>query len=150
LTTSGAHQAETVRRALGADADGENPFSTVQSTWNVLEPSVGAALADAHDAGWGVIVKEALANGRLASEPSAAVADVARSHRVTPDRIAIAAVLAQPWADVCLSGAVTEQQIRSNVEALEIALTDEELDRLVGDVEAPEIYWQRRSMLPWR
>ena len=34
----------------------------VQATWNVLEPSAGPALADAHVQGWGVIVKEALAN----------------------------------------------------------------------------------------
>jgi len=150
LSTSGARQGETVRRALEVGVDGVNPFSAVQSTWNVLEPSVGAALAEAHDAGWGVLVKEALANGRLATEPLPAITDVARSHHVTADRVAIAAVLAQPWVDVCLSGAVTEQQIRSNAATLEVSLTDEELDRLLGEAETPESYWLTRSRLPWR
>ena len=40
-------------------------FDAVQATWNLLEPSAGPALAEAHAAGVGVIVKEALANGRL-------------------------------------------------------------------------------------
>ena len=66
LTVSGPRQAEVLRRALAVEIDGRQPFTTVQATWNVLEPSVGAALAEAHAAGWGVIVKEALANGRLA------------------------------------------------------------------------------------
>ena len=42
-------------------------FETVQATWNLLEPSAGPALSEAHAAGMGVIVKEALANGRLTS-----------------------------------------------------------------------------------
>jgi aryl-alcohol dehydrogenase-like predicted oxidoreductase len=40
-------------------------FDTVQATWNLLERSAGPVLAEAHAAGLGVIVKEALANGRL-------------------------------------------------------------------------------------
>jgi aryl-alcohol dehydrogenase-like predicted oxidoreductase len=65
LTVSGPGQADTVRRALEVGVEQTNPFSTVQATWNVLEPSVGPAMAAAHDAGWGVLVKEVLANGRL-------------------------------------------------------------------------------------
>jgi aryl-alcohol dehydrogenase-like predicted oxidoreductase len=65
LTTSGARQGETVRRALQVRVAGERPFDVVQATWNPLEPSAGPALAEAKEAGWGVIVKEAVANGRL-------------------------------------------------------------------------------------
>jgi hypothetical protein len=36
-------------------------------TWNLLEPSVGPAAAEAAAAGWAILVKEALANGRLAA-----------------------------------------------------------------------------------
>ena len=65
LTVSGPRQADVVRHALELGVDGVNPFSTVQATWNVLEPSVGPALGEARARGWGVLVKEALANGRL-------------------------------------------------------------------------------------
>ena len=66
LSVSGPRQADVVRRALEVRIDGRSPFSSVQATWNLLEPSVETALVEAHDAGWGVIVKEAVANGRLA------------------------------------------------------------------------------------
>ena len=41
LTVSGPRQGDVVRHALDLGVDGVNPFSTVQATWNVLEPSVG-------------------------------------------------------------------------------------------------------------
>ena len=44
LTTSGPRQAEAVRRALEIEVDGRPLFRSVQSTWNLLEPSVGPAL----------------------------------------------------------------------------------------------------------
>jgi hypothetical protein len=40
-------------------------FGAVQATSNLLELSVGPALAEAHARGLRLIVKEALANGRL-------------------------------------------------------------------------------------
>src|SRR5436305_1641209 len=64
LSTSGPRQAETLRRALDVAVAGERLFDCVQATWNLLEPSAGPVLAEAHAAGVGVIVKEALANGR--------------------------------------------------------------------------------------
>jgi aryl-alcohol dehydrogenase-like predicted oxidoreductase len=128
-----------------------NPFSTVQATWNLLEPSVEPALEEARAAGWGVIVKEAVANGRLAV-PEAAPAEldrIASAHGVTPDAVAIAAVLSQPWADVCLSGAVSPDQLLSNVAAPGVALTDEDLERLRRLAEPPEQYWKTRAALAW-
>ena len=62
LSTSGPEQGKTVERAIETGG-----FDTVQATWNVLEPSAGPALAHADEAGMGVIIKEAVANGRLTS-----------------------------------------------------------------------------------
>jgi len=133
LSVSGPRQADVIRRALAARVDGINPFQSVQATWNLMEPSAGPALAEAHDAGWGVIIKEALANGRLASQ----------------DRIAIAAVLANPWVDVVLSGAVTAEQVRSNVLAATVHLASEQLTELARMAEPADQYWKERSQLAW-
>ena len=46
--------------------DGQPVFGAAQVTWNLLEPSVGPAAAEAAAAGWPILVKEAVANGRLA------------------------------------------------------------------------------------
>ncbi|GAA2036285.1 hypothetical protein GCM10009839_41450 [Catenulispora yoronensis] len=54
--------------ALAITVDGVRLFDSVQATYNLLEPSAGPALSESHDAGCTVIVKEALANGRLTSQ----------------------------------------------------------------------------------
>jgi aryl-alcohol dehydrogenase-like predicted oxidoreductase len=147
LSVSGPRQAETIRRALEVRVDGEALFGSVQATWNLLEPSAGAALDEAHEAGLGVIVKEALANGRLlALDP---LWRLARRFDAKPDGIGIAAALAQPWADVVLSGAVTSEQLRSNVAALHLELDAGDLDRIAKLAEVPAAYWATRGDLAW-
>ncbi len=64
-------------------------------------------------------MKEALANGRLAAA----------------DRTALGAVLAQPFADIVLSGATTVEQLASN---------------LAAHPEDPEEYWSHRSRMRWQ
>lgn len=151
MSVSGPRQADVVRRALEIRVDGRNPFASVQATWNVLEPSVGPALAEAKAEGWGVIVKEALANGRLADpqEARGLVTAVGRRESVGPDAVAISAALAQPWVDVVLSGAATIAQLASNLRALDVRLSPADRDELATLAEPPAAYWARRSRLPW-
>jgi aryl-alcohol dehydrogenase-like predicted oxidoreductase len=148
LSVSGPRQAETIRRAFDAGV-----FSCVQATWNVLESSAGDALADAHARGWGVIVKEGLANGRLtphgAPQDTECLRAIARELDQPVDAVALAAVLAQPWAHVVLSGAATEAHLASNLRGAQIALTPEQLAAIQTMAESPREYWERRSQLPW-
>jgi aryl-alcohol dehydrogenase-like predicted oxidoreductase len=152
LTVSGPHQADVIRRALEIRVDGVSPFTAVQATWNLLESSVGVALAEAKAAGWGVIVKEALANGRLAAAKGSGASPpelVATRLESTVDAVAIAAALAQPWSDVVLSGAVTARQLASNAAAADVALSQDDLAELAELAEPPEQYWATRASLPW-
>lgn len=150
LSVSGSDQPDMIRQAIATRVDGEPLFQCVQATWNVLEPSAGAALAEAKDAGWGVIVKEALANGRLiAGTEGGLLAEIASRHRVGADAIALAASLAQPFVDVVLSGATSPSQLRSNLAALTVDLTADDLERLRSMAQRPEDYWATRSTLPW-
>jgi aryl-alcohol dehydrogenase-like predicted oxidoreductase len=157
LTTSGPEQSRTIARALEVRVDGARPFDTVQATWNLLERSAEPALAEARAAGMGVIVKEALANGRLTTrdrdpdvaERRALLAREAGRLGVTVDALALAAAVARPWADVVLSGAVTVAQLRSNLTALDVVWDDAVEERLDALAEPAEAYWSRRSKLPW-
>jgi aryl-alcohol dehydrogenase-like predicted oxidoreductase len=137
LSTSGPHQADTIRAACAIEVDGVPLFRSVQATWNLLEPSAGPALAEAHASGRAVIVKEALANGRLAALPDLGI---------HPEVTALAAALAQPWATVVLSGAVTREQVAVGVHAAGVSL---DTTRLPDLAESPERYWTTRSRLPW-
>ncbi|MGI5500940.1 aldo/keto reductase [Lentzea sp. CA-135723] len=138
FSTSGPRQADAIRKALELGI-----FSSVQSTWNVLETSAGDALREAHDAGLSVIVKEGVANGRLVVQPPQAVAAQAEALGVGPDAVALAAIARQPFADVVLSGAASPEQLLSNLDALKI---DVDLPDLA---EPAEQYWQTRSELSW-
>ncbi|MFF5073214.1 aldo/keto reductase [Micromonospora olivasterospora] len=135
MSTSGPAQAEAIRAALDVRVDGRPLFRSVQATWNLLEPSVGPALAEAHDAGCLVIVKEALANGRLAV-----------GEHAPGDAAALAAVLHQPWASIVLSGAATADQLASNLRSEGLTVDPARWKGLA----MPAIrYWQERSRLPW-
>jgi aryl-alcohol dehydrogenase-like predicted oxidoreductase len=153
LSVSGPRQAATIRRALSVDLDGINPFRCVQATWNVLEPSAGDALAEAHARGWQVIVKEGVANGRLTDRASGPHIEIlrriSRELNANIDAVALAAVLAQPWVGAALSGAVTLEQLASNICAADLRLTLEHWEQLTGLAEAPDQYWKERSQLPW-
>jgi aryl-alcohol dehydrogenase-like predicted oxidoreductase len=152
LSTSGPDQAAAVRRALDIQVGGAPLFTSVQSTWNVLEPSVGPALAEAADAGVRVIVKEAVANGRLTpgapDAPPRAVA-LAAEVGVPLDQLAIAAALAQPWTWCVLSGAVDPAQVASNAAAAGVSLPARVLTELQALAEAPAAYWSARSARAW-
>ena len=144
-SVTGPDQAITVDHVVSVGL-----FDAVQATWNLLERSAGAALARAHEAGLGVIVKEAVANGRLTARGDVVpLVDAAREHETTPDALALAAALAQRWADVVLSGAATVETLRSNLATLELDYDDELDARFAGLVEEPEQYWARRAALPW-
>ncbi|GGV47717.1 aldo/keto reductase [Streptomyces griseoflavus] len=150
FSTSGPAQADAIRTALAVTVDGEPLFRTVQSTYNALETSAGPALAEAHEAGLTVIVKEGMANGRLAA-PNApeALRAVAEETGLGCDAVALAVVLRRPWAGVVLSGAATTTQLASNLHAPAVDLTDDHMSRLAALVEEPGAYWERRGQLPW-
>jgi aryl-alcohol dehydrogenase-like predicted oxidoreductase len=145
VSVTGPRQAQTIRRALEVGS-----FDTVQATWNLLERSAGPALAEAHEAGLGLLVKEVLANGRLTARGGdSLLTEIAAERGTTPDALAFAAVLAQPWADVALSGATTVEQLESNLAALDVGYDDELDRRLEPLTEEPDRYWSTRGALPW-
>lgn len=154
LSLSGSKQEETLLQALLVRLpNGRLLFDSVQATWNLLEQSAADSLRRAHEAGLAVIVKEALANGRLTSrsaEPKMQLLqEAAREKGATMDALALAAVLAQPWADVVLSGAATAAQLQANVQAAPALYDAETAARLQTLRETPQQYWRTRSRLAW-
>jgi aryl-alcohol dehydrogenase-like predicted oxidoreductase len=145
LSVTGTEQAATILRAIEVGG-----FDTVQATYNLLERSAGDALAAAHEAGIGVIIKEALANGRLTARGGIAALNTAAARvGASEDALAIAALLARPWVDAVLSGAATVAQLHSNLGAVDVEW-DEALEaELASLVEPPDQYWETRSGLTW-
>lgn len=156
LSLSGERQVYTLEKALNISFDGLPLFDTVQVTWNILENSTTELLKEAKKLGLGIIVKEAMANGRLSdrnqeadfSDKKTILAEMAGLLDSTMDALAIAAVLHQDWADVVLSGAANAAHLISNLNALKLDISDME-EELKQFRETPSHYWKKRSALAW-
>jgi aryl-alcohol dehydrogenase-like predicted oxidoreductase len=144
-------------RASGVERGGRRLFDVVQVTWNLLEPSMTPLLRKAHGSGMGIIVKEALANGRLTNrnhDPAfagkrAILEREAARLGCSIDQLALAAVLDRAWADCVLSGAATVAQLRSNLRAFDVRLDDNARDALAWLAEPVERYWETRGRMAW-
>lgn len=149
LSVTGVGQSATLEKALGIVRGQQSLFGSVQATWNLLEPSAGPMLEAAHKAGWLVIIKEGLANGRLTERgqsPGTPLRNWCDVHAWSVDAVALAAVLAQPFADVVLSGAGQVSHLQSNLQAFEV----NDLNGLSMLQEPSADYWSERSKLEWQ
>ncbi|QKT04455.1 aldo/keto reductase [Ectothiorhodospiraceae bacterium 2226] len=157
LSVSGTRQPQILAAARALRRDGQPLFDCAQLTWNPLETSVEEAAAAAAATGMGIIVKEALANGRLTgrnTDPAFAVQRAvletqARRLGVPMETLVLAAALERPWADVVLSGVADVAQLDANLAALDVRLDAEARAALANLTEPPEDYWQRRAALTW-
>uniref|UniRef100_A0A7S2UGN2 NADP-dependent oxidoreductase domain-containing protein n=1 Tax=Attheya septentrionalis TaxID=420275 RepID=A0A7S2UGN2_9STRA len=108
------------------------------------------ALNEASESGMDIIIKEGLANGRALRHPK--LREWAQKLDCEVDQIALACILAQPFKARVLSGAITPEQLSSNLEAMEIVETikDTDLKQIMDScIMSSEEYWNERSALVW-
>ncbi len=157
LSLSGVGQSETLDKALEIQNGRDRLFQSVQVTWNLLEQSSTDVLKKASADGCGIIVKEALANGRLTSRSLDAsfknkrgiLDKVAVKYGCGIDALSMAYVLNQKWTNIVLSGASTEEQLKSNVQSIQINLDANDIALLESLKEEPAEYWSSRAQLRW-
>ena len=157
LSVSGKHQPKIIEKALSIERDGRLLFGNVQATFNVLEPSAGPMLAEAHRMGLGVVIKEGLANGRLTARNSSPnfgdkmrlLAAQAAMVNTTVDALALGWVLHHDFVDTALSGAATPEHLQSNLKALHHPLSNGIYNTMSVLQETPDAYWATRSSLAW-
>lgn len=149
-------QVRPLELATEALRGGKPLFASVQATFNLFDQSARPALEAAAEQGVFVIVKEALANGRLTQRsggsPALALLQAeAAALGTSADALALAWVLSHPWVGICLSGASTREQLRSNIEALRLSPLPADLQQRLGDAlsQDTEQYWADRKALAW-
>lgn len=149
-------QIRPLQLAREATRAGAPVFSSVQATFNLLDQSAGEALRQCHEAGVLVIIKEALANGRLTSRASdprvkQLLRDEADALRTTPDALSLAWVLSHEWVSMVLSGASSAEMLRSNADALRITPLPPDVMARLGDALGQQVedYWGDRRALTW-
>ncbi|REE05919.1 aldo/keto reductase [Marinoscillum furvescens] len=154
LSITATRQSEVLEKAMSIQIGGKPLFGSVQGTFNCLEQSARDALQQAHDNGLGVIIKEGMANGRLSLRNEQAaymepLKSIATRHGVGVDAVALAYILHQSFATVVLSGAARADHLVSNLDALQVELSADEVALLDSLAMKSEDYWGERSQMQW-
>ena len=157
VSVSGANQKDVISAAAKIQVGGKDLFDSFQVTYNILDTSTHMVLRSLLAKGKAVIVKEALANGRLLQNRNFSqyeslyklMDEIASDHRVRTDAIALRYVMDSLSPILVLSGASTRQQLISNLKAQSIQLSEEEMTSLKRLHIIPEIYWSERKQLSW-
>lgn len=157
ISTTGENQVEVIKKALYVTVDGKQLFDTFQSTYNILDQSVLSVRDTLKQEGKKLIIKEALANGRIFrnsnypehNEVYSTLETLAKKYGVGVDAIALQFCDKTMPESIVLSGASTVAQLQENLKMDAFVLTNEELNQLKSFRIKPELYWNERKQLKW-
>lgn len=157
LTTSGANQGEILETALKIKVENEFLFSSFQVTYNILEQSTNDALRKILKQGKTIIVKEALANGRVFKNEKnpyyqqlySVLEKLCLKYKVGIDAIALRFIMDFLQPNIVLSGASNTVQLKQNLESYKFQLTNKEISQLQSMAVNPNDYWIERNSLTW-
>ena len=157
ITTSGANQSEIIAAALKIKVNNVDLFDSYQVTYNILEQSTHVILKQLLQLKKTVIIKEALANGRIFKNTQFNqyqklynfLETLAEKYQVGIDAVALRFVMDNLEPTYVLSGAFSKQQLEQNIKAQKIKLNKEEITALKSFKIVPEAYWEERNKLVW-
>ncbi|WP_282123655.1 aldo/keto reductase [Algibacter mikhailovii] len=157
ITTSGANQKEVIALASKIMIGDSPLFDSFQVTYNLFEQDTFDVLKKLLQHGKDVIIKEALANGRVFSSDSfqnykatyKILNQLAVKYKVGIDAIALRFVIDSLKPTYVLSGASNMRQLKENMKALEFSFLKEELSMLQTLKVLPPAYWEERNQLSW-
>lgn len=154
LSTSGVEQIEVIKKALLIEIEGKPLFTSFQVTFNVLDQSlltISDWIADKN-----IIIKEALANGRILSETftnyretQKILTQLAQKYNVTNDAIALRYCMDSFKGCKVLSGANNTMHLKQNLKANTFQLSKEEMEQLKSLASNATAYWEERKKLKW-
>lgn len=149
LTSSGPNQAQVLKEASEIKIKDHFLFDVFQVTYNILEQSTFDVLKNLIKKGKKIVVKEALANGRVFTNTAPLLSELAHKYNVGIDAIALRFVIdsLHPW--VVLSGASSKTQLQENLKSLTFQFTTEEVNLLKSLALEPNNYWSERKALAW-
>ncbi|MCL5244222.1 aldo/keto reductase [Cellulophaga sp. 20_2_10] len=157
ISTSGAQQRSVIEKALNVKVNGEDLFTSFQVTYNVFEQATYPILKQVLKENKTVIVKEALANGRVFKNDTftnyqdnyKTLEVLANNYNVSVDAIALRFIIDSLEPTYILSGASNTTQLDSNHKALDFVLSKKDLGKLKELKTNPSNYWEERSALEW-
>jgi aryl-alcohol dehydrogenase-like predicted oxidoreductase len=161
LTTTGDNQLEVMRLAMDVEVEHEPLFDSFQVTYNIFDQSIAElvrASSNSYRDDRKIIVKEALANGRVFPNVHRypqyvahyeLLLELSKKYAVGVDAVALRFCMDSINSDIVLSGASNKQQLIENLQAYDFELTADEIKRIKDLKVVPEGYWSERKMLEW-
>jgi aryl-alcohol dehydrogenase-like predicted oxidoreductase len=158
ISVSGANQKDILQAASKITINNKKLFDSYQVTYNVLEQSSFGILKKMLADGKTVIIKEALANGRLLENPKfkhyaatyVFLKELSKKYGVGIDAVALRFIMDHLGPQLVLSGASNTVQLAQNIKALHFELSQKEVSQLEFLAIKPEQYWKERSLLFWQ
>jgi aryl-alcohol dehydrogenase-like predicted oxidoreductase len=157
LTTTGANQAEVIKKALNITVDGASLFDLFQVTYNFLDQSILKVSEELIQENKSIVIKEALANGRVFRNESyphynkmyEVLESISKKHNVGVDAISLKYCEQTIPNSIILSGASTIRQLQENLKADTFMLSSQDLALLDAFKTPAHYYWSERKKLTW-
>lgn len=157
ISTTGSNQVEVLKKALDVHISNTQLFDTFQVTYNILDQSLLEVAEDLIKTNKRIIIKEALANGRLFRNKNypnynnlySLLETLARKYNVGIDAIALRFCIDTIHPFTVLSGASKETQLLENLKANQIEIEKEDLILLESFKIETNNYWNERKQLKW-
>ena len=157
LSTSGDNQNEIIQKALSVEVDNNALFDSFQVTFNVFDQSLLKMTSLLKKENKTIIVKEALANGRVFPNKNynhyqntyELLESLSNKYDTSIDAVALRFCLDAINPFMVLSGASEKDHLASNLLVDNFQLTDEEIEQIKTLAIQPSSYWKERKQLPW-
>ena len=157
ITTTGANQVAVIKKALDVTVGGHQLFDAFQVTYNMLDQSLGEISRELVQQKKNIIIKEALANGRVFRNKTYKHYDglyielerLSRKYKVGVDAIALQFCGQTLPTGILLSGASNTEQLQENLKLNTFHLSEEEIQELAAFKIDPITYWEERNQLKW-
>jgi len=157
MTSTGDNQLEVINKALNVSIEGKQLFDGFQVTYNILDQSLEAITNELANQDKTIIIKEALANGRVFRNTNykhyielyMALENLATKYNVNTDAIALKFCSQNIKNSIVLIGASNIEHLKSNLKTETFHLTDEEINTLKNFKTNPVHYWKERKQLAW-
>ena len=157
LSTSGDNQNEIIQKALSVEVDNNALFDSFQVTFNVFDQSLLKMTSLLKKENKTIIVKEALANGRVFPNINYNhyqntynhLESLSNKYDTSIDAVALRFCLDAINPFMVLSGASEKDHLTSNLLADNFQLTSEEIQQIKTLAIKPISYWKERKQLPW-
>jgi aryl-alcohol dehydrogenase-like predicted oxidoreductase len=157
ITTTGSNQTEVIKQALDVAVNHKQLFDAFQVTYNILDQSLNTIKTDLNSQNKTIIIKEALANGRLLKNQNFphytdlynVLEQLAYKYQVGIDAIALRFCEQTVKDSVVLSGASNIQHLQANLKAKAFKLSNSDIEDLKDFKIKSTNYWSERKQLDW-